>query len=257
LSRYYWLKLKRDFFKRHDIRIVEDMPNGKDYILFYLKLLVESVDHEGNLRYSDTIPYNENMLASVTNTNIDIVRAAMEVFKQLDLIEILDDATIYMTEINTMLGNETEWARKKREYRARVNEKKREAIEDNSRTKKDNVRQEKEIEKEIDNNIPNGILCRENSTTPAVKEIIDYLNTKTGKHFRWQTEQTKKNVNARLKEGYTVDDFKTLIDNKVAEWKDDPKMRNYLRPETLFRPGHFESYLNQVADKAESVRDWI
>ena len=54
-ERYYWLKLKRDFFKRHDIKIVEQMPNGKDYILFYLKLLCESVDHEGNLRFSDEI----------------------------------------------------------------------------------------------------------------------------------------------------------------------------------------------------------
>ena len=55
-QKYYWLKLKRDFFKRHDIRIIEAMPNGKDYILFYLKLLCESVDHEGNLRFSEQIP---------------------------------------------------------------------------------------------------------------------------------------------------------------------------------------------------------
>ena len=46
-KKYYWLKLKKDFFKRHDIQIIENMPNGKDYVLFYLKLLVESVDHEG------------------------------------------------------------------------------------------------------------------------------------------------------------------------------------------------------------------
>ena len=44
-KKYYWLKLKRDFFKRHDIRIIEEMPNGKDYILFYNKLLLESIDH--------------------------------------------------------------------------------------------------------------------------------------------------------------------------------------------------------------------
>ena len=76
---YYWLKLKRDFFKRHDIRIIETMPNGKDYILFYLKLLCESVDHEGNLRFSDQIPYNEDMLATITNTNVDVVRIAIKI----------------------------------------------------------------------------------------------------------------------------------------------------------------------------------
>lgn len=117
-KRYYWLKLKKDFFKRHDIRIIEAMPNGKDYVLFYLKLLVESVDHEGSLRFSDTIPYNVNMLATITDTNPDIVRGAMEVFRQLKLVEILDDETIFMAEIEKMLGTETYWAEQKRKKRA-------------------------------------------------------------------------------------------------------------------------------------------
>lgn len=116
-KKYYWLKLKRDFFKRHDIRIIESMPNGKDYILFYLKLLCESVDHDGNLRFSEQIPYNEEMLSTITNTNIDIVRSAIKIFASLNMMEILDDGTFYMSEVNRMIGCETEWARKKREWR--------------------------------------------------------------------------------------------------------------------------------------------
>ena len=83
-KKFYWLKLQNDFFKRHDIRIIEDMKNGKDYILFYLKLLVESISHEGELRFSQSIPYNEEMLASITNTNIDIVRSAIKLFTELN-----------------------------------------------------------------------------------------------------------------------------------------------------------------------------
>lgn len=116
-KKYYWLKLKRDFFKRHDIQIIEGMPNGKDYILFYLKLLCESVDHEGNLRFSEQIPYNEQMLATITNTNIDIVRSAIKIFTELHMMEILDDGTVYMSEVQKMLGSETYWAQKKREKR--------------------------------------------------------------------------------------------------------------------------------------------
>jgi len=116
-KKYYWLKLKRDFFKRHDMQIIEAMPNGKDYVLFYLKLLVESVDHDGALRFSDTIPYNEQMLATITNTNIDVVRSAMKVFTELHIIDVLDDQTIYMSEIHTMMGAETYWAEKKRKQR--------------------------------------------------------------------------------------------------------------------------------------------
>lgn len=116
-KKYYWLKLKRDFFKRHDIQIIEGMPNGKDYILFYLKLLCESVDHDGNLRFNEQIPYNEQMLSVITNTNIDIVRNAIMIFTELHMMEVMDDGTYYMSEVNKMLGSETYWAKKKREKR--------------------------------------------------------------------------------------------------------------------------------------------
>jgi predicted phage replisome organizer len=118
-KKFYWLKLKRDFFKRHDIRIIEEMPNGKDYVLFYLKLLLESIDHEGTLRFSDTIPYNEQMLSVITNTNVDIVRAAMTLFTELNLIEIFDDQTIYMGEVEKMIGSESESAGRMRRLRER------------------------------------------------------------------------------------------------------------------------------------------
>ena len=144
-KKYYWLRLKRDFFKRHDIRIIEAMPNGKDYVLFYLKLMVESVGHEGALRFSETIPYNEDMLATITNTNVDIVRCAMKLFQELKMVEILDDATIYMNEVEALIGSETKWAEKKRLYRQK---------EDNvpvlSPICLPDVRQEKEKDKESD-----------------------------------------------------------------------------------------------------------
>lgn len=109
-KRYYWLKLQKDFFKRHDIRIIEEMENGKDYIIFYLKLLTESISHEGQLRFSDTIPYDDKMLATITNTNIDIVRSAVKVFQSLHLMELWDDKTVYMTETQKMIGSESRTA---------------------------------------------------------------------------------------------------------------------------------------------------
>ncbi len=116
-KKYYWLKLKRDFFKRHDIRIIEELPNGKEYILFYLKLLLESIDHEGSLRFSDTVPYNEQMLSVITNTNIDIVRSAMKMFASLNMIEVFDDETSYVAEVNKLIGCETSVAERVRKHR--------------------------------------------------------------------------------------------------------------------------------------------
>lgn len=122
-KRYYWLKLKRDFFKRHDIQVIESMPNGKDYILFYLKLLCESVDHEGNLRFSDEIPYNEEMLSAITNTNVDIVRSAVKLFSGLRMMEVLDDGTYYMRKIEGMIGSATDNDNAKRQARFRERQK--------------------------------------------------------------------------------------------------------------------------------------
>ena len=119
-KRYFWLKLKRDFFKRHDIQIIEAMPNGKDYILFYLKLLCESVDHEGNLRFSEQIPYNAEMLATITNTNVDVVRSAVKIFSELHMMDILDDGTYFMNEVQKMIGSETYWAERKRIQKAKL-----------------------------------------------------------------------------------------------------------------------------------------
>lgn len=78
-----------------------------------------------------------------------------------------------------------------------------------------------------------------------VAQIIDHLNTRTGKKFSTKCAGTIKHIEALLAEGRTVDDFKHVIDVKASKWLGDPKMDDFLRPDTLFRPGHFESYLNE------------
>ena len=165
-KKYYWLKLKRDFFKRHDIRIIEEMPNGKEYLLFYLKLLVESIDHEGELRFSDTIPYNEQMLSVITNTNIDVVRSAMKLFVELKMIEVQDDATIYMAEVNKLVGSE--WASAERMRNLR---KKQQAslCDTNVRDSDTEKEIDKELDKEKDSNKP-----QKRFTKPTLEEVQAY-----------------------------------------------------------------------------------
>ena len=116
-KKFYWLKLKKDFFKRHDIRIIEGMPNGTNYIVLYMKLLCESIDHQGRLRFSDKIPYTPEMLSTITNTSVDIVKEAIEIFCELNLMQVDEDKTYIMCELEKMLGCETAWAEKKRKQR--------------------------------------------------------------------------------------------------------------------------------------------
>lgn len=151
-KKYYWIKLKRDFFKRHDIKIIESMPNGKDYILFYLKLLCESVDHDGNLRFSEQIPYNEEMLSVITNTNIDIVRSAIKVFTELNMMDLLDDGTYYLNEVNKMIGSavDNDNANRQRRYRERQKQLALQNVTDNVTNNNESKSKEIELDKEKD-----------------------------------------------------------------------------------------------------------
>lgn len=92
--------------------------------------------------------------------------------------------------------------------------------------------------------LPGDELDTQKSYKDTIKEIVEYLNMKASKNFKPSTKDTQKHINARLNEGYTVDDFKKVIDIKVSQWVNDKKFNGYLRPSTLFA-NKFESYLNE------------
>lgn len=77
------------------------------------------------------------------------------------------------------------------------------------------------------------------------QQVIDYLNKKSGKSFSGKSKDARKLISGRLSEGRTFEDFKTVIDNKVEDWLNDPVRVKYLRPSTLFRPSKFDEYLNE------------
>lgn len=79
-----------------------------------------------------------------------------------------------------------------------------------------------------------------------IVEILDYLNLKTGSNFKSNSKATQKFINARLKEKYTVEDFKNVIDKKCNDWLNDKQMSQYLRPSTLFNATKFENYYQEV-----------
>ena len=83
------------------------------------------------------------------------------------------------------------------------------------------------------------------------KEIVKYLNNRTGSQYKSTTNKTKKLIKARWNEGFRLEDFKTVIDKKCVEWIGDEEMEKYLRPPTLFS-NKFESYLNQLSVKKSS-----
>ena len=98
----------------------------------------------------------------------------------------------------------------------------------------------------------------EHSPTESVpyQEVVEYLNQKTGKNFKHTSKVTQRHIRARLAEGFTVSDFKQVIDKKCSDWLRDQKMKEYLRPETLFGT-KFESYLNSKTTTAKQTGPYI
>lgn len=218
-SKFYWLKLKRDFFKRHDIRIVESMPNGKDYILFYLKLLCESVDHEGNLRFSEEIPYNEEMLATITNTNVDIVRSAIKVFTGLQMMEKLDDGTYFMNEVERMIGSAVDNDNANRQRRFREKKKQLALPERYECVTKNNESKSIEIDIEIDKEIDKE-KKKENTHTLFSRLVDNYIFSPymVDKLREWMAYKVER------REPYKEQGMKTLlrqIENNVMQYGDE------------------------------------
>lgn len=212
-KRFYWLKLKSDFFKRHDIRIIESMPDGKEYVLFYLKLLCESVDHDGSLRFNDEIPYTEEMLSTITNTDIKIVKAALKTFGSLKLVQVEEDGTFYMTKVLKMTGSAVNNDNANRQRRFRENNKNNDNVTDSvtknneSKSKRESKRKESEIEQESEIETE-----QEQEKNKTYQLIADMYNDTCVSFPRLTTlsQARKKAIKARLKV-YTVEDFQTLF----------------------------------------------
>lgn len=117
------------------------------------------------------------------------------------------------------------------------------------RIEKDNV------EKDRKNESSKEIICIENYECIPYREIIEYLNFKTGHNYKYNISKTKKLIQSRLNEGFTIDDFKIVIEKKYGEWK-NTDMEKYLRPETLFG-SKFEGYLNQKVIAKDITTDDI
>lgn len=95
-----------------------------------------------------------------------------------------------------------------------------------------------------------------NSNSNTIEYIVNYFNQVTGQKIRHGSKYIDSLISGRLKDGFTLDDFKKVIDKKYAQWKDDPKMSSFIRPSTLFAPSHFEDYLNEMAPHEETMEEF-
>ena len=115
--KYYYLKLKENFFDSDSIVLLEDMKDGILYSNILLKLYLKSLKNGGRLQLDEHIPYTAQMIATLTRHQIGTVERALAIFQQLGLVEQLDCGLLYMTDIELMIGQSSTEAERKRAAR--------------------------------------------------------------------------------------------------------------------------------------------
>ena len=250
-NRYYWIRLKEDFFDSIRIKKLRKLAGGDTYTIIYLKMQLRAMKTDGVLKYQGVEPTFAEELALDIDEDVDNVSVTLQFLEKCGMIEGFTESEYFLPEACENSGSEGSSAERMRNLRAR-----KASLCDAGVTRMLQVG-DVEIEKNKrkrrkDKNIYSQAGARHR---PEVKEIIEYLNEKTGKHYKSEGYQNRRGINARLDEGFTVDDFRRVIDIKTAEWM-GTDMEQYLRPQTLFGT-KFESYLNQRPRGLGAVKDWL
>ena len=173
-KRFYWLKLKEDFFDDETIRYIEEQENGIKYSNFYLKLCLKSLRTDGKLIRlvgEILIPYDVKSLSSLTGVDVDTVRCAMALFEKIGCVKMLDSGELYISQLSEMVGSETDKARAMRVIRAR------EKYGNDVTRMLPECYPEKDIEKELDTELEKERESkRKRFTPPSVDEVREYCN---------------------------------------------------------------------------------
>lgn len=213
-KKYYYLRLKDNFFDSDELKILESMKDGYLYSNILLKLYLRSLKNNGKLVVNDRIPYNAEMLASVTGHQIGTVTQALSIFKDLGLIDVLENGAIYMLDIQNFIGKGSSEADRKREYRQRI-ETDRTNVQTNLRQISEKSPPEIEIELEKDIEIEKEIHSSAKSTTtkrkrfekPTLSQITQYCLERNN------------NVNAEQFYDYYESNGWKVGKNAMKDWK--------------------------------------
>lgn len=213
-KKYYYLRLKDNFFDSDELKILESMKDGYLYSNILLKLYLRSLKNDGKLVVNERIPYSADMLASVTGHQVGTIKQALSVFKDLGLIDVLDNGAIYMLDIQNFIGKGSSEADRKREYRQRI-ETDRTNVQTNLRQISDKSTPEIEIELEKDIEIEKEIHSSAKSTTtkrkrfekPTLSQITQYCLERNN------------NVNAEQFYDYYESNGWKVGKNSMKDWK--------------------------------------
>lgn len=217
-KKYYYLRLKDNFFDSDELKILESMKDGYLYSNILLKLYLRSLKNDGKLVVNDRIPYNAEMLASVTGHQVGTIKQALSMFKELGLIEVLENGAIYMLDIQNFIGKGSTEADRQRLYDRRISEERKQNKLTQSRNLEEickkstpeieiELEKELEIEKEIHSSAKSTTTKRKRFEKPTLSQITQYCLERNN------------NVNAEQFYDYYESNGWKVGKNAMKDWK--------------------------------------
>ena len=248
-----WLKLDTGILSDEKIELIRTLPEGDSLFVLWVGLLCMAMKKETDCLYiTQGIPYQADSLSKVLKLKVDTVKLGLEVLERFGMVQITDDGGIVIPKLSThqsldKLTHTRELTaarvRKLRENKKSVT---RYGVTCNAT---EETREEKKKSKSVRQE-PHG--TNGNKVFDATKNVIDLLNEKAGTAFRYGAG-TQDKVRKLLKKGYTVQDMRQVVAVKCLKWGSDEKMREYLRPTTLFGPEKFDDYLGEYGKEMLDV----
>lgn len=215
-KKYYYLRLKDNFFDSDELKILESMKDGYLYSNILLKLYLRSLKNDGKLVVNDRIPYNAEMLASVTGHQVGTIKQALSMFKELGLIEILENGAIYMLDIQNFIGKGSTEADRQRLYDRRISDERKQKKLTQSRnleeifeksTPEIELEIEKELEIELDSSAKSTTIKRKRFEKPSISDIKQYCMERNN------------NINANQFYDYYESNGWKVGKNSMKDWK--------------------------------------
>ncbi len=228
-KKYYYIKLKDNYFDQDNIKVLESVPNGHIYSLIVVKLYLKATKYGGQLRMTESIPYDPkkiDILASVLNHDVAHVKEAIRFSNELGIISILDTGDMWMSEIQNFIGHSSSEADRKRAYRSKIKEIESDTMGHLSDERPPKIEIEIELERE-----------KELELKPKVKTVYFSESHINDIYAVYPVKKGKADGYKKLKKIVYSDELKEKMIKQIEQCKRDTKDKQYHR--------HFSSWVNQ------------
>jgi len=224
-KRYYYLKLKDNFYNTEDIKLLESMQNGYEYSSLYLKLCLLSLKGEGQLLYKNRIPYKAEMLSTITGHSIEVIEYAIPLFVELEMLHVMDNGTLFIDDMQNLIGHGSTEGERKAAYRKKLKNIKllghcpderppeKEIKKEIKKKKEKEIKKKKEKKKE-----------KEKFSPPTINNIKEYLKE--------YLKEKDIGIDVELFFDYYESNGWMVGNNKMKDWK--ATVRNWARRQKDF-----------------------